>query len=75
MPGPLDGDKLAEKLKTGHVFVLPFSDESFGIACLEAMAWAALPTVFGNNFFWIERSLRPSPVRSSHQPDRAIKGH
>ena len=44
MPGPLDGDKLAEKLKAGHVFVLPFSYEGFGIACLEAMAWG-LPVV------------------------------
>ena len=44
MPGPLDGDKLAEKLRAGHVFVLPFSYEGFGIACLEAMAWG-LPVV------------------------------
>lgn len=44
MPGPLDGEKLAEKLKSSHVFVLPFSYEGFGIACLEAMAWG-LPVV------------------------------
>jgi glycosyltransferase involved in cell wall biosynthesis len=39
MPGPLDGEKLAARLKDSHVFVLPFSYEGFGIACLEAMAW------------------------------------
>ena len=44
MPGPLDGDNLAEKLKASQVFVLPFSYEGFGIACLEAMAWG-LPVV------------------------------
>lgn len=44
MPGPLDGDKLVEKLKASHVFVLPFSYEGFGIAGLEAMAWG-LPVV------------------------------
>lgn len=44
MPGPLDGEKLAARLKDSHVFVLPFSSEGFGIACLEAMAWG-LPVV------------------------------
>jgi glycosyltransferase involved in cell wall biosynthesis len=44
MSGPLDGGKLAEKLKASHAFVLPFSYEGFGIACLEAMAWG-LPVV------------------------------
>jgi glycosyltransferase involved in cell wall biosynthesis len=44
MTGPLDGEKLTEKLKSGHVFVLPFSYEGFGIACLEAMGWG-LPVV------------------------------
>ena len=39
MPGPLNGEKLAERLKASQVFVLPFSYEGFGIACLEAMAW------------------------------------
>jgi glycosyltransferase involved in cell wall biosynthesis len=39
MPGPLDGEKLAARLEASHVFVLPFSYEGFGIACLEAMAW------------------------------------
>ena len=39
MPGPLNGEKLAGRLKAGQVFVLPFSYEGFGIACLEAMAW------------------------------------
>jgi len=42
--GPLDGRQLAGQLKAGHVFVLPFSCEGFGVACLEAMAWG-LPVV------------------------------
>ncbi|MBW2481832.1 MAG: glycosyltransferase family 4 protein [Deltaproteobacteria bacterium] len=44
MPGPLDGEALAAQLESSHVFVLPFSYEGFGIACLEAMAWG-LPVV------------------------------
>ena len=44
MPGVLDGEELAARLKASHVFVLPFSYEGFGIACLEAMAWG-LPVV------------------------------
>jgi glycosyltransferase involved in cell wall biosynthesis len=44
IPGPLDGAELAGQLNTGHVFVLPFSYEGFGVACLEAMAWG-LPVV------------------------------
>jgi len=44
IPGPLDGAKLAGRLNAGQVFVLPFSYEGFGVACLEAMAWG-LPVV------------------------------
>ena len=44
MPGPLNGETLAAQLESSHVFVLPFSYEGFGIACLEAMAWG-LPVV------------------------------
>jgi glycosyltransferase involved in cell wall biosynthesis len=44
IPGPLDGAELAGRLLAGHVFVLPFSYEGFGVACLEAMAWG-LPVV------------------------------
>ena len=44
MPGPLDGQDLARRLTGSHVFVLPFSYEGFGIACLEGMAWG-LPVV------------------------------
>jgi glycosyltransferase involved in cell wall biosynthesis len=44
MTGPLDGKALAARLEAGQVFVLPFSHEGFGIACLEAMAWG-LPVV------------------------------
>ena len=44
MPGPLDGHELAERLNDSQVFVLPFSYEGFGVACLEAMAWG-LPVV------------------------------
>lgn len=42
--GQLDGPDLAGRLAESHVFVLPFSYEGFGIACLEAMAWG-LPVV------------------------------
>jgi len=42
--GPLDGQDLVRRLTESHVFVLPFSYEGFGIACLEAMAWG-LPVV------------------------------
>ena len=44
IPGPLDGEELAGRLNASHVFVLPFSYEGFGMACLEAMAWG-LPVV------------------------------
>ena len=44
MTGPLNGKALAARLEAGQVFVLPFSHEGFGIACLEAMAWG-LPVV------------------------------
>ena len=44
MTGPLNGKALAARLEAGQVFVLPFSREGFGIACLEAMAWG-LPVV------------------------------
>lgn len=42
--GPLDGEDLVKCLTRSHVFVLPFSYEGFGMACLEAMAWG-LPVV------------------------------
>lgn len=44
IPGPLEGPDLVKRLTESHVFVLPFSYEGFGIACLEAMAWG-LPVV------------------------------
>jgi glycosyltransferase involved in cell wall biosynthesis len=44
LAGPLDGYDLVGRLTESHVFVLPFSYEGFGIACLEAMAWG-LPVV------------------------------
>jgi glycosyltransferase involved in cell wall biosynthesis len=42
--GALDGEDLVKCLTRSHVFVLPFSYEGFGMACLEAMAWG-LPVV------------------------------
>ena len=44
IPGPLDGEELAGRLNASHLFVLPFSCEGFGVACLEAMAWG-LPVI------------------------------
>jgi len=44
IPGPLEGAELAGRLNASQVFVLPFSYEGFGMACLEAMAWG-LPVV------------------------------
>jgi glycosyltransferase involved in cell wall biosynthesis len=44
LTGPLDGQELVKRLTASHVFVLPFSYEGFGIACLEAMAWG-LPVI------------------------------
>ena len=44
MAGPLDGVDLKVRLGRSHLFVLPFSHESFGMACLEAMAWG-LPVI------------------------------
>ena len=44
IPGPLNGEELAGRLNASQVFVLPFSYEGFGMACLEAMAWG-LPVV------------------------------
>jgi len=42
--GPKDGKELAGLLAQSHVFVMPYSHESFGMAYLEAMAFA-LPVV------------------------------
>ncbi len=37
--GPLDGNELINILTNSHLFVMPFSHEGFGIACLEALAY------------------------------------
>jgi glycosyltransferase involved in cell wall biosynthesis len=37
--GAIDEEALAGVYRGSHLFVLPFSCEGFGIACLEAMAW------------------------------------
>ncbi len=37
--GPLDGNELINILTNSHLFVMPFSHEGFGIACLEALAF------------------------------------
>jgi glycosyltransferase involved in cell wall biosynthesis len=42
--GPKDGNELAGLFAQSHVFVMPYSHESFGMAYLEAMAFA-LPVV------------------------------
>ena len=42
--GPLHDDKLKDKLKTSHIFCMPYAYEGFGIAILEAMAFG-LPAV------------------------------
>lgn len=42
--GPKDGSELASILARSHVFILPFSHEGFGMAHLEAMAYA-LPVI------------------------------
>ena len=42
--GPLHDDKLKDKLKTSHIFCMPYAYEGFGIAILEAMAFG-LPAI------------------------------
>lgn len=42
--GPRDGPELASLLARSHVFVMPYSHEGFGMACLEAMAFG-LPVI------------------------------
>jgi glycosyltransferase involved in cell wall biosynthesis len=42
--GPKDGNELANLLLQSHVFVMPYSHEGFGMAYLEAMAFA-MPVV------------------------------
>jgi glycosyltransferase involved in cell wall biosynthesis len=39
LTGPLDGGELKVILSGSHLFVMPFSNEGFGIAYLEAMAY------------------------------------
>ena len=39
LAGPLDGSELKDFLSVSQLFVMPFSDEGFGIACLEALAY------------------------------------
>ena len=46
--GPKDGNELAGLLAQSHVFVMPYSHEGFGMAYLEAMAFA-LPVVGSSN--------------------------
>ena len=38
--GPKDGNQLANLFRQSHVFVMPYSHEGFGMAYLEAMAFA-----------------------------------
>ena len=38
--GPRDGDQLANLFRHSHLFVMPYSHEGFGMAYLEAMAFA-----------------------------------
>ena len=42
--GPKDGPELASLLARSHVFIMPYSHEGFGMAHLEAMAYA-LPVI------------------------------
>lgn len=44
LAGPKDGSELASHLARCHVFVMPYSQEGFGMAHLEAMAFA-LPVI------------------------------
>jgi len=39
LAGPLDGSELKNILSSGQLFVMPFSNEGFGIAYLEALAY------------------------------------
>ena len=42
--GPKDGNELIDLFRRSHVFVMPYSHEGFGMAYLEAMAFA-MPVV------------------------------
>ncbi len=37
--GPLHGEALIKILANSHLFVMPFANEGFGIACIEALAY------------------------------------
>jgi glycosyltransferase involved in cell wall biosynthesis len=44
LAGPEEGAKLQKHLSRSHVFIMPYSHEGFGMACLEAMAFG-LPVI------------------------------
>jgi glycosyltransferase involved in cell wall biosynthesis len=57
LAGPVDGSNLASMLGRSHVFIMPYSHESFGMAYLEAMGFG-LP-VIGSSSGAVKEFVQP----------------
>ena len=65
--GPKDGAELAQLLSSSHLFVMPYSHEGFGMAHLEAMAFA-LP-VIGSSIGAVNEFVIPGQNGFLVEPD------